>query len=222
MKSDTTVDYKEFINVIKRGKWTILFITLLITLIAASISFYSMKGSKAAYQTKTSIIIGNKADIVDAKMLTGTFEEIANSSNIAKNASVALKGSVSAEKIQSSYDVTASADAPLLTIISNGESQKDSMAIANAVYGSFSKELMRIYPTESVKVMENSFVTGSGNSKFKSSTVVLAFLLGLFLSIFIVTFIGYFDEKIRTKNDIEKYLELDVIGKLPRRKRRDI
>ena len=46
------------------------------------------------------------------------------------------------------------------------------------------------------------------NNKFKFINVVLAFLLGLFLSIFIVTFIGFFDEKIRTKDDVEKYLEL--------------
>ncbi|MBU3179830.1 YveK family protein [Clostridium psychrophilum] len=222
MKSDTTVDYKEFINVIKRGKWTILFITLLLTLIAASIGFYSMKNSKATYQTKMSVIIGNKADIVDAKSLTGTFEAIANSSKIAEKASAALNGDVPVEEMQSSYEVTASADAPLLTIVSNGKSQKDSMKTANAVYSSFSKEVTRIYPTEPLKIMENSFVAGSGNSKFKSSYVVLAFLLGLFLSIFIVTFKGYFDEKIRTKDDVEKYLELDVIGKLSRRKRRDI
>ena len=32
------------------------------------------------------------------------------------------------------------------------------------------------------------------------------------ISIFIVTFIGYFDTKIRTRDDVEKYLDLPVIG----------
>ena len=218
MNSETTVGYKEFINVIKRGKWIILLITLLLTLTAISISYYSMKSSKATYQTKTSIIIGKKQDIVDAKSLIGTFEKIANSSTIGKNASAALNGSMSALEIQSSYEITAADDAPILTITATGDTQKESMAIVNAVYSSFSKEVVRIYPTEIVKIMENSVQNDTTTSKFKVSNVVLAFLLGLFLSIFIVTFVGFFDEKIRTKDDVEKYLDLDVIGNLPKTK----
>ncbi|GEM_PF-2540978 len=222
MKNDTTVDYKEFINVIKRGKWTILLITLLLTLIATSISYYTMKSSSAIYQTKTSVIIGKETDILTAKDLTGTFENIASSSTIARNSSILLKGSVSQAEVQKSYDITVAADAPIVTITASGESQKKSAAMADAVYNSFAKEVVRIYPKMSVHVMENLVPIGISNSQFKSSTVVLAFLLGLFLSVFIVTLRGFFDEKIRSKDDVEKYLELDVIGKLPRRKRRDI
>ena len=220
MNNDTTVDYKEFINVIKRGKWTILLITLLLTLIATSISYYSMKNAKATYQTKTSAIIGKKEDIVKAKGFITTYEQIANSYNIAKNASVALK--VPLDEVKNSYEVVVAEDAPILTITANGESQKESVARANAVYNSFSKEVIRIYPTEVVRVMESSVETGTVGSSFKVTNVVLAFLLGLFLSIFIVTFVGFFDKKIRSKDDVEKYLELDVIGKLPKRKRRHI
>ncbi len=222
MRSETTVDYKEFINVIKRGKWTILLITMLLTLAAISISYYSMKSSKASYQTKTSVVIGKKEDIVNAKSLISTFEDIASSSTISKNASAALNGSVSESDIQKSYEITVADDAPILTITASGETQKKSMEIANAVYMSFTKEVVRIYPTETVKIMENSVQNGIQNSTFKFSNVVLAFLLGLFLSVFIVTFIGFFDEKIRTKDDVEKYLELTVIGKLRRRKKTDI
>jgi len=221
MKNDTTVDYKEFINVIKRGKWTILLITLLLTLIATSISYYTMNSSKAIYQTKTSIILGKEADIVDAKSLIGTFEEIANSYTISKNSSDLLKGSVSAINIKNSYEVTASDTAPILTITASGKSQKESKAVVNAVYSSIVKEVVRIYPKVSIHIMENSVESGTINS-FKFTNVVLAFLFGLFLSVFIVTFKGFFDEKIRTKDDVEKYLELEVIGNLPKRKRRDI
>ena len=222
MNKESTVDYKEFINVIKRGKWTILLITFLLTLTAISVSYYSMKSSKASYQTKTSVVIGKKEDIVNAKSIISTFEDIASSSTITKNASALLNGSVSALEVQNSYKITVADDAPILTITASGESQEKSRSIASAVYNSFSKEVLRIYPTESVKIMENSVEDGILNSKFKVSNVVLAFLLGLFLSIFIVTFIGFFDEKIRTKDDVEKYLELDVIGKLRRRKKADI
>jgi len=221
MNNDTNVDYREFINVIKRGKWTILLITLLLTLIATSISYYTMKSSKAIYQTKTSIILGKEADIVDAKSLTGTFEEIANSYTISKNSSDLLKGSVSATNIKNSYEVTASDTAPILTITASGKSQKESIAIVNAVYSSIVKEVVRIYPKVSIHIMENSVESGTINS-FKFTYVVLASLFGLFLSVFIVTFKGFFDERIRTKDDVEKYLELEVIGNLPKRKRRDI
>ncbi|MGH4122983.1 MAG: YveK family protein [Clostridium sp.] len=222
MNYETTVGYKEFINVIKRGKWIILLLTLLLTLTATAISIYSMKSSKPIYQTKTSLIIGQKEDISNAKGLMGTFEEIARSSTIAKNASVALKGSVSLAKIQESYEVSVADSAPILTITASGKSQKESVVIASAVYNSFTKEVKRIYPTQTLKVMENSAQNGIVNSKFKILNVILAFLLGLFISIFVVTFIGYFDEKIRTKEDVERYLGLDVIGNLPKRKATDI
>lgn len=222
MNSENNVDYKEFINVIKRGKWTILLITILLTLAATSISYYSMKSSKASYETKTTLIIGKKEDIGNAKKTISTYEQIASSSTISKNISAALKGSIPSEEIQRSYEITVADDAPILTITASGETQKKSDEIANAVSIAFGREVVRIYPTESIKIMENSVQSGIQNSKFKISNVVLASLLGLFLSTFIVTFIGFFDEKIRTKEDVEKYLQLDVIGKLPNRKRKDI
>ncbi|WP_291633836.1 Wzz/FepE/Etk N-terminal domain-containing protein [Clostridium sp.] len=222
MNNESNVGYKEFINVIKRGKWTILLITLLATLVALSISLYLMKSAKPVYQTKTSVIIGKKEDIVNAKGFISTFEEIANSSTIAKNASVALKGSLSPLKVKKSYEISVSDSTPILTITASGESQKESMQIAKAVYTSFSKEVLRVYPSQTMKIMENSVQNDVSNSKFKFLNVILAFLLGLFLSVFGVTFVGYFDEKIRTKDDVEKYLGLNVIGNLPNRRRKDI
>ena len=222
MKSDSTLDYKEFINVIKRGKWIILLMTMLITIAAISISYYSMKSSKASYETKTSLVIGKKEDIAKSAVTIITYENIANSSTIAKDVSLILKESVSDLEIQSRYEITVAADAPILTITAKGETQKKATQIASAVTASFTKEVLRIYPTESVKIMEDTVQNGIQDSTFKTSNVILAFLLGLFLSVFIVTFIGFFDEKIRTKSDVEKYLELEVIGKLPKRKRRDI
>lgn len=222
MNNETTVGYKEFINVIKRGKWVILLLTLVLTLIATAFSFYLMKSAKPIYQTKIGVIIGEKEDIVNAKGLISTFEEIASSSTIAKNTSKTLKGSVSTLEVQKNYEVSVTDGAPILTITASGKSQKESVAIANAVYISFTNEVKRIYPTQIMKIMENYAQNGVVNNKFKFLNVILAFLLGLFLSIFIVTFKGYFDEKIRTKEDVERYLGLEVIGNLPKRKETDI
>ena len=222
MSYETTVGYKDFINVIKRGKWIILLITLLATLTAALISYQVMKSTKPTYETKTSVIIGDNKDIVDAVTSNPTYEQMANSSTIAKNASVLLKGSVSAVDLQKSYEVLVSADAPILTITASGESQKQSIAIANSVTASFTRVVKVIYPKVTVKIMENSVQNDVVNNKFKSMYVILAFLLGLFLSVFIVTFVGFFDEKIRTKDDVEKYLGLHVLGNLPKRNKRHI
>lgn len=212
MNNENTVGYKGFINVIKRGKWIILLLTLLATLAATGVSYHSMKSSKPTYQTITSVVIGNRADILDAVKLSPTFEQIANSSIISKNACVALKGAIPIVELQKSYEVVASADAPILTITTSGETQLQSTVISNAVITSFSREVKTLYPTETVKVMENSTQNNVTHNKFQFINVVAAFLLGLFLSIFIVTFIGFFDEKIRSKDDVEKYSEIPVIG----------
>mgnify|MGYP001593872134 FL=1 len=92
MNNESTKGYKEFIDVLKRGKSTILLITILATLAAVLFSYHSMKSTKPMYQTETSVVIGSKADIVNAVTSNPTFEQIANSSTIAKNVSLALKG----------------------------------------------------------------------------------------------------------------------------------
>jgi capsular exopolysaccharide synthesis family protein len=222
MNSESNVDYKEFINVIKRGRWTILLITLLLTVVATSISYYSMKTSKASYETKTSIIIGKKEDIGSAKKTISTFEQIAGSSTISKNISAALKGAITAEEVKNSYEITVADDAPILTITASGKTQNESTKIASAVSVAFANEVVRIYPTETIKIMEDSVQTGISNSTFKFKNVILASLLGVFLSTFIVTFKGFFDESIRTKEDVEKYLKVDVIGKLSKTKQKEI
>lgn len=212
MKNESTLDYKDFLSVLKRGKWLILLLTVVTTLLVGAISYYLIKSDKSVYQTSTSVIVGKKEDIVNAKDYIDTYKEIASSYNVAKNTSVALNGSMSTQEVQKAYSVTATAGDPILKISSSGRSPKESMDISNAVFTSFSGEVKRIYPNETLEIMENSVQTNTSSSRTLVRNVVLAALLGLFLSIFIVTFIGYFDTKIRTRDDVEKYLDLPVIG----------
>ena len=220
MRDDTSLDHKDFMKVLSRGKWTIFLLTIIITLAVGAVSYYLMKTDKAIYQTSTSVIVGKKEDISKAKDSIDTYKEIASSYNVAKSASLLLKGTISPEDIKKGYVVTDTAGDPILKFVSSADTPKKSLDISNAVTGAFALEVKTIYPDETLENMENSVQTTATVTKDFVRNVVLGFLLGLFLSVFIVTFRGYFDTKIRTSDDIERYLDLPVIGNLSKRRKR--
>jgi len=220
VRDDTTLDHKDFIKVLARGKWTIFLMTIIITLAVGAISYYFMKINTSIYQTSTSVIVGKKADIVQAKDSIDTYKEIASSNNVAKSASLLLKGTISPADIQKAYVVTDTAGDPILKFVSSADTPQKSLDISNAVTGAFALQVKGIYPDETLENMESSVQTTATVTKDFVRNVALGFLLGLFLSIFIVTFRGYFDTKIRTKDEIERYLDLPVIGNLSRRRKR--
>ena len=102
-------------------------------------------------------------------------------------------------------------------ITADTEDAKLSAIIANAVADSFEDYLADVLETDEVKAK----VTSSGKVPLKASNeqltknIALGAVLGLFISCAVLFLVFVLNDKIRTPEDIEKFLGISVLGSIP-------
>lgn len=220
MENEMAFQLKECINIMKKGKWVILIITFLFTLAGV---MYSVYIHKTVYQASTSLIAVNSVvdknesqinDIMNYQNITSTYSEIATSTIVAEKASENLKGNISPDKIQSSIMVTTEDKTPMLIIAAQGRSPAQALKIANAVTDAFKEKSLKIYSSIKFQTVNKAELPQVPISSRKLHSIIIAFLIGLLISIFTVFLMDYLDITIKSEKDIQKYLGLPVIGNI--------
>jgi protein tyrosine kinase modulator len=73
----------------------------------------------------------------------------------------------------------------------------------------------KMYPDGQIKIMDTAKVPTQPIKPNKKLNVAIAFLLGLMISVGLSFLLEYMDNTIKTQEDIEKLLEVPVIGNIP-------
>ncbi|MCU9807044.1 hypothetical protein LEQ06_01895 [Paraclostridium sp. AKS46] len=89
------------------------------------------------------------------------------------------------------------------------------MRIANAIPTIFSKEAKRITNANSVEVIDKARLPEDPVKPNKVMNVAIAGVLGFMIGLFIVFLLEFMDRKMKTAQDIEKYLNLPTLGVVP-------
>ena len=79
----------------------------------------------------------------------------------------------------------------------------------------FEKEAKRITKANDVQVIDKATLPKNPIKPNKVMNVLIAFVLGTMIGLFVVFLIEYLDNKMKTPQDIEKHLGLSVIGVIP-------
>lgn len=117
--------------------------------------------------------------------------------------------------------VTVDNDSPnTLTVVVNTTSPQLSYIIANAITYKYQEQVEELYSFEKNTILvtdiyETGFVSASpvNRSYFSNALKAAAVAVVVTAAILVVVFI--FDDKIKTPDDIEKYLELNILGAIP-------
>lgn len=214
-------EIKEYVNIIKKGKWFIIIITLLTTFGSAVISFHNVTPSYLSVTTMVPVKASStsngqiqNSDIQLHKDLMETYSEILQSKSVAIKASKKLNGSISADMIRSFYRVNSGLTSQILTVEAQGTAPQQALDIANAVTESFKEEVQRVYPFATFRIVDEPELPNRPISQDKAKKIFVTFLLALVASVGTIFARGYFDTTIRTRRDVEKYLNLSVIGSI--------
>lgn len=223
MEQEMTLDLREIFEIIKKRIWIILVITFITTGVSGVISFFVIDPT---YQADTSIIIGKAPDGSDDKIqyndvmmyqkLAKTYGEIAKSRLVAEKTISRLGQAITTEELMKKVTVSPQADTQIMVISAKDKSPQAAADTVNALAETFIDEAMRIYPTGNVQIMDSAPVPDRPVSPNKKLNVAIAFFLGIMVSLGIIFIIEYMDNTIKTQEDIEKHLELPVIGIIPR------
>lgn len=223
MEQEMTLDLKEIFQIIRKRLWLILLITILSTSASGAVSYYVLTPS---YEASTAIIIGNSSkaseeygydysDVMMFQQLAKTYGQIAESRTVAEKAARKIGQDVSPEDVGSKITVTTSTDTQVMSITATSITREDAQYTANALSEAFVEEAMRIFPSGNVQVMDWATFPKEPVSPRPMLNMAIAFFLGLMVSLGIIFLKEYLDNTIKSESDIQRLLDIPVIGIIP-------
>lgn len=202
----------------------IIIVVLCVLLGMLSAWYYTVKVQVAMYKSETSIVLANQNtditvnDVSLNKNLLPTYREIIKSRSILEKVISNLNLNLTVEKLNKKINVKSQNDAEIIIISVKDEDKKKAQTIANEIAKIFKEEITKYYQVENVSVLDNAVEAEKPYNIDVIKQYLLGFLAGFVVGSGIVTTIFYFDDTIKTSEDIETKIGLSVLSTVPRYK----
>ncbi len=202
----------------------IIIVLLCVFLGILSAWYYTAKLQVPLYKSETSIVLANQNtditvnDVSLNKNLLPTYREIIKSRSILEKVITNLNLDIDFEKLGKKITVKSSNDAEIIVVSVKDEDRKVAQAIANEIAKIFKEEITKYYPIENVTVLDDAVEAEEPYNVNKLKQYLIGLGLGFIIGSGIVTVIFYFDDTIKTAEDIETKIGLSVLSTVPRYK----
>jgi capsular polysaccharide biosynthesis protein len=196
------INLKEYYEVIKKKIWLIIIITLLTTTAGAVYNNYTHVN---LYESSRRIIIGAEGNMSTLMVMVKdpiVMEKVRDELNLTR----------SPEGIANQITVSQVDDSQVIKISATDTDPRVAMSIVNATAQRYKSEVASILKFENVQLLseakENPYpVNAKGNRM-----TIIGFVLGIITSIGFVFLLDSLDQTIKTRKDIEDYLDITVLG----------
>lgn len=223
---EETISLQEVFEIIRKKIALILIITFSAAAISAIVSFFLITPK---YERSTQLLVNRSQvsenfstnEVQTNIQLINTYSEIILSPRILDIAAKELEGLIDLEngEITASYlkgkiTVNNQNNSQVLNISVEDTDPYRAALIANKVAEVFQREIPSIMNVDNVNILSEAEVPEdlSPVSPKPLLNIAIAFVVGLMLGVGLAFLIEYFDNTIKTEQDIEKYLELPVLG----------
>ena len=219
---EETIDLREYFAIIKKRFWIIALITIIAMLVSSVVSFFVLK---PVYQVNSTLIVNTESN-TETQTLTGdqisvtqklavTYGEIIKSRTVLEQVITNLKLNDTYKELADAISVSPVKDTQIIGISVQDTNPKKARDIANEIPKVFTEEAKRITKANSVEVIDNAILPTSPIKPNKMMNIAVAAVLGVMISLFVIFLLEYFDNKIKTPQDIEKQLGFTVLGVIP-------
>ena len=221
---EETIDLREYLAIIKKKAWIIAAITVVTTFVSAFLSFFVLS---PVYEAKTTLIVNTDQKNDDTitgdefsvtQRLAVTYGEIIKSRTVLEPVIEKLGLVISYEALSKMVTVSPVKDTQIINISVQDTNPLKAKDIANSIPEVFTKEVKRITKANSVEVIDKAVEPLSPIKPNKLMNVLIAFVLGIMIGLFVVFLIEYMDNKMKTPQDVEKHLDLPILGVIPKEK----
>ena len=149
--------------------------------------------------------------LLDTSECTDMSSMFANCKSIEK-----LDLNMTYEELASAVSVTNVSDTQIIKISVQHENPKVAMKICNTIPSIFSEEVQRIVKASGVEVIDKAILPTNPIKPNKKMNVLIAMVLGVMVSVFIIFLIEALNTKIKEPKDIEEKLGIPVFGVVPK------
>lgn len=219
--NEEVIKIGDIVEALKKRLSIIIAITVGCTLISALVSFFVLKPK---YEASTKVFIGkdtvkgqdvNSNDVQMYQKLMKTYAQIIKTNDLVEEALKKANLDMSIDAALESITVVPAADTQIMEIkVVNGDPvvAKD---LTDAVTEQFMVSAKEYYPNGDVKIMERVQLPEKPVSPNKKMNIAIAFLLGAMLGVGLALFLEFLDNTYKTKESLERDLELPVLGIIP-------
>ena len=216
------INLKDFFNYYKRYIVIVIMFVFLCTLV---VGLYDILLKTPKYSTYTTVVLvkNETTDTTDtislndinlSQKLVSTYREIITSRLVLEQVIDRLGLSYSVEQIQKEIDVQSKSETEILKITVTDKDPEMASRIANVLADVFDDEIVKIYNISNVTIIDRALVPTSPSNSHLVRDLVLA-LFASFAGVSAVIFvIFYFDDTLRSVEEIEQEIEMPVIAKV--------
>ena len=217
------INIKDLLNYFLTKLWILIIIVLGVLIIGNA---YSLFIKVPLYQSKTKLVLVSESnaqtgmtqnDVMLNNNLVATYSEMIKSRDILKQVikNLGLKDE-STESLSNKINVSTTANTQTIIISVSDTDGKTAKLICDEVARVFTKEIVKIYRLDNVHVYEKAIVSNSPYNMNIVKDNVIYLLLGIVVGGGIIFLFFFFDTTIKSSEDIEEKMELNLLGIVPK------
>lgn len=216
------LNLREYFKIIKKRFGIIALITSIAIIISAITSFFLLS---PVYESTITIFVDSDKNPTNniitsdqinvSQKLALTYREIIKSKSVLDKVATNLGIKGGYEEIYDKINVSSVKDTQIISVSVQDINKQRATDIANAIPKVFTKEVKRITNANSVKVIDKAIVPTEPIKPNKVMNILISAVLGIMISLISILLIEHLDNKIKMPQDIEKYLQLPLLGVVP-------
>ncbi|BGE81391.1 Wzz/FepE/Etk N-terminal domain-containing protein [Staphylococcus petrasii] len=215
---ENSLDLSKILEILKKNWWLLILLPLIFLLITLAITFFLLKPQ---YEASTQVLVNQREknpemmaqEVQGNIQLVNTYSEIVKSPRILDE--VAKKDKkFSVKQIEKMMTVSNKDQSQILDIAVKSKNKADAERVANEVSDVFKERMPKIMKVDNVSILSRANGTATQVSPNPILNSVIAILLGLFLAIIILILKAIFDQRIKTEEDVERELNIPVLGSI--------
>ena len=222
-EQEISINLSEVFEIIKKRKQIIIWVTLISVVLTALVTMFLIKPT---YEADESVIIskqisstGNSSFSNDTVMMyqnmLKTYAAIAQNEDIAQQTIDDLELKAKAPALLKQIKVTPETSTQIIDLKFQSKDPEEAYKVAQKYTDNFIKKANELLPNGQITVLDKADFPKSPVKPRVKLDIAIAFVLGIMVSVGIILLIEYNDNTIKTEKDIEKYLDLPVIGIIP-------
>ena len=226
------MEIKEIINLKRLNsilRKNILTIIILILIFAIGGCIYSFNFVVPEYKsTSTVLLVSNEtnkknasvtqSDVTLNKSLLTTYGNIITSKNVLSKVKENLQLNITVEELSKNISIKEIEDTQLIKINVIDRDASQAQRICREINNVFINEIKNIYNIENVTVVDEASLEEKPYNINHIKDIIIALTIGIAVSGFFVFITYALDTTVKIEQDIEDYVELKVIGTVPKSK----
>lgn len=216
---EDSITIKRLLGIIKKRWGIIALLIILFTALSWIVTNYVLTPT---YQSSTQILVNGKnsfSQLDSTQMrsnidLINTYSVIIKSPVILDKVKDELKLGQSVEDLQKNITVNSKSDSQVFSLTARDTDHARSVKMVNTISEIFEQEIKNIMNIDNVNILARAELKENPKptSPNKAVNLVLGIVAGCMVGLGLVILMEFMDNSLNTSEDVERYLELPVLG----------